>query len=91
MPQLQNPHPGVILGREFLDELGMSLNQLAEAIGVPGDRLRSTINGTGDITSETDLPLCALFGLSEGYFLRLQDAYDRMEAKRRGEAVALGN
>ena len=53
MPQLQNPHPGVILGREFLDEIGMSLNQLAEAIGVSGDRLRSIINGTGDITSET--------------------------------------
>jgi hypothetical protein len=28
------------------------------------------------ITGDTDLRLCKLFGLSEGYFLRLQNAYD---------------
>ncbi len=31
-------------------------------------------------------PICAIckfFGLSEGYFLRLQNAYDTLEAKRR--------
>jgi plasmid maintenance system antidote protein VapI len=27
--------------------------------------------------------LCRYFGLSEGYFLRLQNAYDTLEAKRR--------
>jgi plasmid maintenance system antidote protein VapI len=27
--------------------------------------------------------LCKFFGLSEGYFLRLQNAYDTLEAKRR--------
>jgi len=29
------------------------------------------------------LRLCKFFGLSEGYFLRLQNAYDTLEAKRR--------
>jgi plasmid maintenance system antidote protein VapI len=28
------------------------------------------------ITGDTDLRLCKFFGLSEGYFLRLQNAYD---------------
>jgi DNA invertase Pin-like site-specific DNA recombinase len=36
-----------------------------------------------DITGDTDLRLCKFFGLSEGYFLRLQNAYDTLEAKRR--------
>ncbi|MGB8366317.1 MAG: hypothetical protein ACLQUZ_17295 [Rhizomicrobium sp.] len=27
--------------------------------------------------------LCKFFGLSEGYFLRLQNAFDTLEAKRR--------
>jgi plasmid maintenance system antidote protein VapI len=29
------------------------------------------------------LRLCKFFGLSEGYFLRLQNAYDTLEANRR--------
>ena len=33
--------------------------------------------------ADTDLRLCRFFGLSEGYFLGLQNAYDTLEAKRR--------
>ena len=83
MPRLRNPHPGDILKEEFLDEIGMSQNQLAHAIGVPGNRIHAIVNGTRDITGDSDLRLCKFFGLSEGYFLRLQNAYDMMEAKRR--------
>ena len=81
--QLRNPHPGEILKQEFLNEIGMSQNQLAHAIGVPGNRVHAIVNGTRDITGDTDLRLCKFFGLSEGYFLRLQNAYDTLEAKRR--------
>ncbi len=41
------------------------------------------VNGTRDITGDTDLRLCKFFGLSEGYFLRLQNAFDTLGAKRR--------
>ena len=83
MVQLRNPHPGEILKAEFLKELGMSQNQLAHAIGVPGNRIHAVVNGTRNVTGDTDLRLCKFFGLSEGYFLRLQNAYDTLEAKRR--------
>src|SRR5579872_1770925 len=83
MGQLHNPHPGEILKQEFLNEIGMSQNQLAQAIGVPGNRIHAIVNGTRAITGDTDLRLCKFFGLSEGYFLRLQNAYDTLEAKRR--------
>ena len=35
MGQLRNPHPGEIIKEEFLNEIGMSQNQLGHAIGVP--------------------------------------------------------
>ena len=68
---------------EFLNPIGMSQNQLAQAIGVPGNRIHAIVNGTRAITGDTDLRFCKFFGLSEGYFLRLQNAYDTLEAKRR--------
>ena len=82
-PRLQNPHPGEILKQEFLAEIRISQNQLAQFIGVPGNRIHAIVNGTRDITADTDLRLCKFFGLSEGHFLRLQNAYDSLEAKRR--------
>ncbi len=81
--ELRNPHPGEILKEEFLGAIGMSQNGLARAIGVPGNRIHAIINGTRAVSADTDLRLCRFFGLSEGYFLRLQNAYDSLEAKRR--------
>ncbi|HEY5337439.1 MAG TPA: HigA family addiction module antitoxin [Rhizomicrobium sp.] len=82
MKLLRNPHPGEILRSEFLDEIGISQNRLAEAIGVPSNRIHAIVNGTRNVTADTDLRLCRYFGLSEGFFLRLQNTHDTMEAKR---------
>lgn len=83
MAKLKNPHPGDILKYEFLDELNMSQNALAKAIGVPANRIHAIVNGTRDITADTDLRLCKFFGMSEGFFQRLQILYDTREAKRK--------
>ncbi len=82
MTMLQNPHPGVILKEEFLNEIRISQNALAQALGVPPNRIHAIVNGTRAITADTDLRLSRFFNLSEGYFLRLQNAYDLMEARR---------
>jgi antitoxin HigA-1 len=79
---LDNPKVGEILKVEFLEEIGMSQNALAKAINVPSNRIHAIVNGTRRVTADTDLRLCRFFGLSEGYFLRLQNAYELMEAKR---------
>jgi addiction module HigA family antidote len=81
--ELRNPHPGEILKEEFLNEIGISQNQLARALGVPGNRIHAIVNGARSVTAETDLRLCRFFELSEGYFLRLQNAHDTLAAKRR--------
>lgn len=83
MALLKNPHPGDILKHEFLVEIGLSQNALADAIGVPRNRIHAIIKGERDVTADTDLRLTKFFGLSEGYFLRLQNQYDTLEAKRK--------
>lgn len=79
---ITNPHPGIILKEEFLDELGMSMAKLADAIYVPRNRIHLIIKGQRGITADTDLRLSRYFGLSEGYWLRLQNQFDLMEANR---------
>jgi antitoxin HigA-1 len=79
---LHNPHVGEILKSEFLDVLELSQNALAKAIGVPANRINAIVKGSRRITADTDLRLCKYFGLSEGFWLRLQNSYETREAKR---------
>ena len=79
---LHNPHAGEILKLEFLDELALSQNALAKALGVPPNRINAIVNGTRRITADTDLRLCKYFGLSDGFWLRLQNTYETREARR---------
>ncbi|MBM3602453.1 MAG: HigA family addiction module antidote protein [Alphaproteobacteria bacterium] len=85
---LENPHPGIILKEEFLQPLGLSQNGLAQALGVPANRINEIIRGRRGITADTDLRLARFFKLSEGYWLRLQNTYDMMQAQRElGNAI----
>jgi len=81
-----NPHPGEILVEEFLQPLGLSQKALAEAIGVPSNRINAIVRGTRNISADTDLRLSRYFGLSIGFWLRLQQSYDLMEAQKKAGA-----
>ena len=73
--------PGEMLAEEFLKPLEMSKYRLAKEIGVPAQRVGDIINGKRSITADTDLRLCRFFGLSDGWWLRLQADYDTQIAK----------
>ena len=71
--------PGEMLAEEFLKPLGMSNYRLAKEIGVPAQRIGDIIAGRRGITADTDLRLCRFFGLSDGWWLRLQADYDNLD------------
>src|SRR5687768_16372344 len=73
--------PGEMLAEEFLKPLGMSNYRLAKEIRVPAQRIGEIIAGRRAITADTDLRLCRYFGLSEGWWLRLQADHDTRKAK----------
>lgn len=75
--------PGEMLVEEFLTPLGMSQYALAKAIAVPPRRINEIAHGKRAITADTDLRLCRYFGLSDGWWLRLQALYDTAQAKER--------
>ena len=82
MTALKNPHPGEILQDEFLEPLGLSQNALAQAIGVPSNRINELVRGRRGVSADTDLRLSRYFRLSNGYWLRLQNSHDMMVAHR---------
>ena len=79
---LEIPTVGEILLEEFLKPMDLSQNALARAAGVPPRRINEIVLGKRAVTADTDLRLTRYFGLSEGFFLRLQMDYDLRMQKR---------
>ncbi len=74
--KLRPVSPGAVLAEDFLKPLGMSNYRLAKEIGVPAQRIGEIVAGKRAVTADTDLRLCRFFGLSNGWWLRLQADYD---------------
>ena len=76
MRKLKPVTPGELLLEEFLRPMGISRYRLAKEISVPTQRIAEIVAGKRGVTADTDLRLCRFFGLSNGYWLRAQAAYD---------------
>lgn len=68
--------PGEILQSEFLEPLGITPYRLAQATGLSQTRLSQVIHGKRRITTDTALRLSKAFGLSERFWLNIQNDYD---------------
>ena len=79
---LRNPHAGEILFEDFIKPMGLTQNGLARAIGVSPRRINEIIHGKRAVTADTDLRLARYFGMSDGFFSRLQIDYELMERRR---------
>jgi addiction module HigA family antidote len=73
--------PGEMLLDEFLKPMALSQYRLAKEINVSQRRIGEIVSGKRAITADTDLRLCRFFGLSDGWWLRLQADYDTELAK----------
>ena len=73
-------HPGEIL-RETLNDLGLSMNQLAQEIHVPANRISAIVAGKRSITGETALRLARYLATTPGYWMNLQARFDLESAR----------
>ena len=73
IPQI---HPGEILKADFLAPLGLSVNALSRAIGVPRTRLNDVVLGRRGITADTAVRLARYFRVSARFWMNLQSHYE---------------
>ena len=73
-------HPGEILSEEYLVPLGMSARQLAEAIGVPPNRISDIVRERRGITADTAIRLGRYFGTDPRFWLNMQQGYELSKA-----------
>src|SRR5258707_6518607 len=74
--------PGRLLKDEFLEEYGLSQNQLAKAIGISPNRIAEIVNNRRRITADTALRLGLYFGNTPEFWINLQSHYDLKMARR---------
>lgn len=78
---IESPTIGEILSEEFMKPYNVSAYRLAADIGVPVSRIQDILHGRRRITADTSIRLGKYFGVSERYFLNLQDDIDIRNAK----------
>ena len=76
MKKIPTPTMGQFLLEEYMIPLHLSEYKLARAIDVPVSRIQDLLHDRRKITAETSIRLGKYFGLSDNYFLNLQNDID---------------
>jgi antitoxin HigA-1 len=78
----QPTHPGEMLLEEFLTPMGITQQELANAIHVPYQRINEIMRGRRGVTPSTALRLAKFFGVSADFWLNLQLRWDLYNAQQ---------
>lgn len=73
---IPTPTISEILREEFMEPMGVSAYRLAKELHIPVSRIQAILKGTRKITADTSLRLAKYFGVSDRYFLDLQNDLD---------------
>ena len=78
---IETPKISEILYEEFMEPSGISAYKLAHEIHVPVSRIQDILHDRRKITADTSLRLAKFFGVSDKYFLDMQNDIDLRELK----------
>jgi antitoxin HigA-1 len=73
---LKPVHPGEILREEFMTSLGLCMNEMAMALGVPVTRIADIVNERRGITASTALSSARYFKSAPAFWINLRTRYD---------------
>ena len=75
-------HPGGIIKRQYMEPLGLSVTELADALHTSRKTISKIINERGAITAEMALRLSQAFRTTPQLWLNLQQNYDLWKASK---------
>ncbi len=75
-------HPGEILQRIFLNDMGINQSELARHLGWAPGKVNEIINKKRGITAETALAFADALKTSAEFWLNLQSNYDLWQAEQ---------
>ena len=78
-------HPGEVLREDYLAPLGLSVNALAKALGVPATRIHEIVKERRAVTADTAARLAKHFGGDAASWLAMQASYDLKTLPTRGD------
>ena len=80
---IEIPTIGEILSEEFMIPLNISAYKLATDIHVPTSRIQDILHSRRRITADTSIRLGKYFGVSDNYFLNIQNDIDVRSIKEK--------
>lgn len=81
------PHPGTFIRDEVLDELGLSVSQAAEILGVRRATVSDLVNGNAALSPEMALRIEKAFGVDMDTLLRMQAWHDAHAMRSRAGEI----
>ena len=77
------PHVGGFIRREIVAPLGLSVTDAASALGVTRQALSNLLNERTSLSADMALRIEKAFGPNMDHLMRMQLAFDLVEARRR--------
>jgi addiction module HigA family antidote len=81
------PHVGGLIRREIIEPLGLSVVEAAEALGVTRQALSNLLNERAALSPDMALRIEKAFGPKMDHLMRMQLAYDIVDARRRAAEI----
>jgi addiction module HigA family antidote len=88
MPMKSPSHPGRLVKAD-LEELGLSVAEAAEGLGVTRQQLYRVINCESAISPDLAIRLEKVVGGDAGLWLRMQASYDLAQARLKRPALSI--
>lgn len=89
MPMKNPPHPGTVVRVSCLEPLGLNVTDGAKVLGVSRQALSNLVNGRARMSSDMAIRLAKAFGSTTETWIRLQTAYDVVQAQAREDEIEI--
>jgi antitoxin HigA-1 len=82
--RMHNPaHPGEVLRELYLEPMGVTVTEAADALGVSRKHVSAIVNGRAPVSPDMAMRLAAAFATEPELWVNLQAQYDLWDVSRK--------